>query len=72
MLTNTQALRDKIAERGLKLGYVAKCVKMSRQCLHNKIYGSSEFTVSEINAMRDVLNLSTDELMRIFFDNGVD
>lgn len=42
-------------------------IKMSPRSLYRKLDGETEFTRSEIKALKDVLNLSQDETDEIFF-----
>jgi len=72
-MTNTKALREKIAERGLKLKFVAEKVGLSYQGLQNKIENKSDFTTTEISALCDLLNItSLKEKESIFFAVKVD
>ena len=71
-MTNEKLLRAKIDEHGLKLRFVAAKCGLSYQGFLNKITNQSEFTVPEIQALRELLNLSRDEVDEIFFAIGVD
>lgn len=42
-------------------------VSMSRSAFYNKKNGTSDFTRAEIKAISEVLNLSSDEVLKIFF-----
>ena len=72
-MTNTKALREKIAERGLKLKFVAEKVGLSYQGFQNKIENKSDFTTTEISTLCELLNItSLKEKESIFFANKVD
>lgn len=72
-MTDTKALREKIAERGLKLKFVAEKVGLSYQGLQNKIENKSDFTTTEISTLCELLNItSLKEKESIFFATKVD
>lgn len=72
-MTDTKALREKIAERGLKLKFVAEKVGLSYQGLQNKIENKSDFTATEMSALCELLNItSLKEKEAIFFATKVD
>ena len=66
-MTNTEALREKIADSGFTLTYVSKQLGISREALYHKLNGESEFWASEILALRKLLNLNPAEFNAIFF-----
>lgn len=67
-MADTVALRQLIDESGLKKAYVAKKIGLTYQGLKNKLDGISDFTVTEMNALCGVLNISTAKAReRIFF-----
>lgn len=69
ILTNTEMLRLKIKESGLKYSYIAKQLNLSAYGLQKKIEGDTEFKASEIETIKDVLNLTRVERDQIFFAN---
>ena len=71
-MTDEKLLRAKIDEHGLKLRFVAAKCGLFYQGFLNKITNQSEFTVPEIQALRELLNLSRDEVDEIFFAIEVD
>ena len=71
-MTNTNALRKKIAESGLKIKYIAEKMGITYQGLLNKIDNKTEFTASEIVSLCKILNLSNRERDAIFFAKKVD
>ena len=67
-MTNTEMLKNKISESGLKMEYIAKSCDISRQSLSNKIANRSFFTAKEIEILCRMLNIgSLTEKERIFF-----
>ena len=55
---NKNALRGKIAESGLTQGKVADAIGISPNTFTRKISGKRDFTVSEIDKLCLVLNIS--------------
>ena len=67
-MTDTEMLRKRIKDSGLKLGYIAEKMGLSRFGLAKKINNESQFFASEIDKMCEILNISsTKERMMIFF-----
>lgn len=67
ILTNTELLEKTIELSGLKKGYIAEKLGITRQSLTNKIMGSYEFKQGEISDMCDLLNIDTKTKEKIFF-----
>lgn len=55
-------------KNGLSLSRLAETLGMSESTLYRKISGDSDFYRHEIIEIRGVLNLSPDEVSKIFFD----
>lgn len=69
-MTNTELLKAKIEESGLKREYLANKLGITRYSLTNKISNKSEFKASEIPKLCTELNIkSAKERDRIFFTN---
>jgi len=66
-MINQDMLRRRIAESGYKLQYLSERLGLSRPSLTAKIRGKSEFSVSEVQGLAQVLNLTYDEKEAIFF-----
>lgn len=67
-MTNTELLKKKIDESGLKISFIAEKMGLSRQGLYYKINGEREFTQSEIILICDILKIkSKPERDLIFF-----
>lgn len=62
-----QKLKNKIAESGYKLSYVADYCEITRSGLYKKLNGKSEFNRFELERLKSLLNLSVEELGQIFF-----
>lgn len=59
--------KSKCVEHGLKAVEVARIMKISPTTLYRKLSGESDFTRSEIQAFKERLGLSADEVAYIFF-----
>ena len=67
-MTNTDLLKDKIDKSGLKIGFIADFVGISRQLLWKKINNLTPFNQYEIDKMCEVLRItSLKEKEAIFF-----
>lgn len=66
-MTDTELLREKIKQSGYKIQFIAKKLGISYQGLLNKINNRSEFRAKEIQVLHDLLNLTEDERVAIFF-----
>lgn len=66
-MTNTELLREKIEQSGYKLQFIAKKVGITYQSLLNKINNRSDFRANEIQALYDILELTEEERVAIFF-----
>lgn len=60
-------LKEKISKSGLTVTWVARKLGISREGLHKKLRGNSEFKASEIATMSKILNLTNDEIREYFF-----
>jgi DNA-binding Xre family transcriptional regulator len=72
-LVNTEALRKKIADRGIKYKNIAAMLGISPYTLQLKVDGKNEFVTSEVSGLCDILEI-TDlaEKEEIFFAKKVD
>lgn len=67
-MTNTDLLNKKIEQSGLKVGFIANYVGISRQLLWKKINNQSSFNQYEIEKICSVLKIkSLKEKEDIFF-----
>lgn len=71
-MTNTAELELFIKKSGLKKGYIAKALGISRQAFTNKCNNKSAFTATEISLLCDLLKITSLVVKdRIFFAQGV-
>ena len=66
-MTDTKELLKRISESGYKLQFIAQKCWLTYQGLKPKLDGEREFTQMEIAVLRDLLQLSADEVDSIFF-----
>ena len=67
-MTDTNLLKKKIEESGLKLSFIAEKMDLTRQGLYKKVNGITEFTQTEIQILCDLLGIkSLKEKNLIFF-----
>lgn len=71
-MTNVTLLRAKITESGLKLLYIAEQLGMTPQGLSVKLKDGTDWKSSQIVVMKKLLNLTDDEVNRIFLAQLVD
>ena len=72
-MTNTVLLKEKIAKKGLKMGYVAQYIGLSRMGLYNKVNNRRPFNQFEIERLCDVLQITSwKEKEALFFAKDVD
>lgn len=67
-----ELLRRKIDESGYKLSFIAEKCGLTYQGFKKKLDGYTEFKVSEVGILRDLLHLTDEEVQAIFFINNVD
>ncbi len=69
---NVNRLKGKIVERGINIPTVAKEIGIDRATLYRKLKNNGEtLTVSEVNKITEVLDLSAEEATAIFFEDTV-
>lgn len=71
-MTNTELLREKIERSGYKLRFIAEKLGITYQGLLNKINNRSEFRAKEIQVLYNLLSLTEEERVAIFFTHDVD
>ena len=72
-MTDSKLLRKHIKDSGLKLYVIAEKMGITRYTLSNKIENVTEFLVSEIEQICEILHIdSLEERDRIFFAKKVD
>lgn len=70
-MVDTELLRKKIDESGLKLNFIAEKCGLTYQGLSNKLNNARAFKTSEAGILKDLLQLSSDEFESIFFASTV-
>lgn len=66
-MTNTDLLKQKIQEAGLKQSWLAEKLSISESSLSSKINGRRYFNQVEMNKIRDLLKLNNSDSEKIFF-----
>ena len=70
-MTDSEALNKVIENSGLKLTFIARALKLSREGFYKKLNNQTEFKASEIVKMQEILNLSNEQRDKIFFANFI-
>lgn len=68
-MTDSEELKKKISGSGISVTFIADKLGMSRGSLYNKINNNTEFVLSEVKALREILRLSEKDVEHIFFGN---
>ena len=68
-MTDSEALNKVIENSGLKLTFIARALKLSREGFYKKLNNQTEFKASEIVKMQEIHNLSNEQRDKIFFAN---
>lgn len=58
-MTNTELLNQKITESGIKKGKICEALGLSYGSLRRKVNGDVSFTQSEIQALCDLLSITS-------------
>lgn len=66
-MANTQLLRGKIEERGTNVSEIAAKMGVDKATLYRRIANSESFTIGEVKKITEILNLSRDDAVSIFF-----
>ena len=66
-MTNTTLLRQKIDESGYKLQFLAEKCGLTYFGFMKKVNNETEFKASEVMILKELLHLTDDEVMEIFF-----
>ena len=64
---NKNLLKGKIVSKGLDINTFANEINVSKCALYRKLNGTSKFTCDEIQATKNTLALSNNEICDIFF-----
>lgn len=69
-MTNVELLKEKVANSGIKASFIADKLGISRAGWYRKLNGKSPFTAEQIQAMCEILHItSLREKEDIFFAN---
>lgn len=71
-MIDTKKLEEVIKESGYRIQFLEKSLNLSPQAFLNKRYGKKEFTVGEALILKNVLKLSDQETISIFFTEEVE
>lgn len=66
-MTGNELLRRRINDSDVSDAFIADRLKLKEKCFQQKVRGAREFNANEINALKDLLNLSIPECNVIFF-----
>lgn len=70
-MTDRNLLNERIKNKGIKKGAIAKELKKSYKTLSKKLAGTQDFTESEMRTLSRILQLSVEDRMAIFFADEV-
>ena len=70
-MVNRKLLRERIDAKGIKIRFIADKLGISHQSMYDKVNGRTEFKESEIAILIDILDLSPEDVMLIFFTREV-
>ncbi len=68
---NENELRAEIVRKGLTIPKLAELAGMSKKTLYSKIKGFTSFKQGEISKVSEILCLSDNQILSIFFNNKV-
>ena len=66
-MTDIEKLNNAIKESGYRVQFLAEKLNLSNQGFLNKRNGIHEFTTGEVSTLQELLKLSDDEMLSIFF-----
>lgn len=67
-MVNTRLLRGKIEEKGTNISEIAAQMGVDKATLYRRIANSETFTIGEVNKITEILSLSHEEAISIFFN----
>ena len=70
-MVNVDLLKGKITERGTNVSEIAVKMGVDKATLYRRIADGSSFTIGEVEKIAEVLKLSHEEAISIFFTSGV-
>ena len=66
-MVDEQALRAKIRERRYSYTFIAEVLGVSKATLENKLTNKTQFKVTEVKMLKNMLHLTGPEVDSIFF-----
>lgn len=66
-MTNTKLLEDRIQQSGLKKSFIAACIGVSSATFSALLAGKSEFKVSQVKTVCELLDIKDEETLRAIF-----
>lgn len=70
-MVNTSLLRDKITKKQTTVAEVAAKMGIDKATLYRRITDGQSFTIGEVGKIAEILQLSHDESISIFFSHDV-
>lgn len=70
-MVNVNLLRSKITEKRTNVSEVAEKMGVDKATLYRRIADSESFTIGEARKIAEILELSHDEAVSIFFSHNV-
>ena len=70
-MVDTKLLRSKIEDRRTTVSEIAAKMGVDKATLYRRIANSETFTIGEVGKITNILNLSHDEAVSIFFNQTV-
>ena len=71
MMVDMALLKSTIVKKGTNVSEVAARMGIDKATLYRRIAAAGTFTIGEVEKITDILNLSNDEAISIFFTNTV-
>lgn len=68
---NVEDLKAEIARNNLSVPKLAKLIKLDKKTLYTRLNGGTNFKQEEIAGIAKVLNLSSEQIVSIFFADVV-
>lgn len=68
-MTDTKELEKRIKDSGLKKKYICEALNLSYQGFMNKVTNINFFNTDEVKKLCKLLNISTKDKERIFFND---
>ena len=70
-MVDTRLLRIKIEEKRTNISEIASKMGIDKATLYRRIANSVTFTIGEVGKIAEILNLTHDEAVSIFFSHDV-